>query len=325
MIRVAGRDGVHLPEPGVWLDPRGRRDFAFVSHAHSDHAGRHRETILSAATSRLMRARLGASPREHVPGFGETLEMREARFTLLPAGHVLGSSQLFLETEEGSLLYTGDFKLRRGLSCEPAAWCHAGTLIMETTFGRPEFVFPPTEEVQAAMVAFCREALEDGAVPVLLGYSLGKAQEILCAVAGAGLRPMLHGAAARMSAIYREFVPGFPDYAGYDADLAAGHVLIFPPGARQAHTLRKHRRRRVAMVTGWGMLPGAVHRYQCDAVFPWSDHAGYDELIDYVKLVNPDRVLTLHGYAAEFAHDLRRLGVEAWSLAGPDQLEFPGI
>ena len=64
---------------------------------------------------------------------------------------------------------------------------------METTYGLPRYRLPPTDEVIGQIVAFCRDALEAGAVPVLLGYSLGKAQEILCSLAGAGLKPMLHG------------------------------------------------------------------------------------------------------------------------------------
>ena len=62
-----------------------------------------------------MRSRIGVSPQEYVLEFGETRELRGAQFTLLPAGHVHGSAQLHLETGEGSLLYTGDFKLRAGL------------------------------------------------------------------------------------------------------------------------------------------------------------------------------------------------------------------
>ena len=322
VIEVAYRGGVLVPAIDLWMDPRVPRGLAFVSHAHSDHAGKHRETILSAGTSRLMRSRIGASPHEHVLDFGETRELRGAQFTLLPAGHVHGSAQLHLETEGGSLLYTGDFKLRAGLSSEPIAWRGAETLIMETTFGKPEFIFPPAEQVLGDMVQFCREALEEGAVPVLLGYSLGKAQEILCAVAAAGLKPMLHGAVSKLTKIYREGVPGMPEFAEYEAPNMAGHVLICPPSVRNSRMVQRIKKRRVAMVTGWGLTPGAVHRYQVDAVFPLSDHAGYDDLLKYVELVQPQRVLTLHGYASEFARDLRRRGVEAWSLVSPDQLEF---
>ena len=66
--------------------------------------------------------------------------------TLLPAGHIFGSAQFFLEDEDGSLLYTGDFKLRQGRSAEPAEWKKADTLIMETTYGLPRYRLPPTEE-----------------------------------------------------------------------------------------------------------------------------------------------------------------------------------
>jgi hypothetical protein len=45
--------------------------------------------------------------------------------------------------------------------------------------------------------------------------------------------------------------------------------------------------------------------------------------LKFVELVSPKRVLTLHGYAAEFARDLRARGLEAWSLTGPDQLDLP--
>ncbi len=325
MIEVAYRGGVHVPNLDLWLDPHVPRGFAFVSHAHSDHIGKHRETVLSAGTSRLMRARQGEAGVEHVLDFGETRELRGARFTLWPAGHVHGSAQLHLETGGGSLLYTGDFKLRSGLSSEGIMWRQADTLIMETTFGKPEFVFPPTEQVLAAVVKFCREALEDGEVPVLLGYSLGKAQEILCAVAAAGLKPMLHGAVAKMTRIYRDLVPGFPEFADYKASEVAGHVLICPPSVRGSRMIQRIKKRRVAMLTGWAMTPGAVHRYQVDAAFPLSDHAGYDDLLKYVELVQPRRVLTLHGYASEFARDLRDRGIEAWSLVSPDQLEFSGF
>lgn len=325
MIEVVYRGAVHVPVPDLWLDPRVPRGFAFVSHAHSDHIGKHRETVVSRGTSRLMRARQGAAGIEHVLGFGETRTLRGMGFTLLPAGHVQGSAQLHLESDDGSLLYTGDFKLRPGLSSERVEWRQADTLIMETTFGKPEFVFPPTEKVLRDVVNFCREALEDGEVPVLLGYSLGKAQEILCAVAAAGLNPMLHGAVAKLTGIYREFVPGIPDFAEYRSSAVAGHVLICPPSVRGSRMIQRIKKRRVAMLTGWAMTPGAVHRYQVDAAFPLSDHAGYDDLLKYVELVQPRRVLTLHGYASEFARDLRERGVEAWSLVSPDQLEFTGL
>ncbi|HAK06838.1 MAG TPA: DNA ligase, partial [Spartobacteria bacterium] len=305
MINVRYERGVYLPEHDLWLDPWDAKRFAFVSHAHSDHIAPHDEIILSEGTARLMQARLPGKRKEHILPFGEQRRVHDVDVTLLPAGHIFGSAQIFLEAENKSLLYTGDFKLRRGKSAEAAQWVHADTLVMETTFGRPRYRFPPMVQVVDQIVAFCREAIVEDEVPVLLGYSLGKAQEILCALDGAGLTPMLHGTVFQMTRIYEQFGQSFCKYVRYDANEVAGKVLICPPSANRSRMLEKIARKRVAMISGWAMDPGAVYRYQVDAVFPLSDHADYDDLIRYVDLVRPKRVLTLHGFAAEFARDLR--------------------
>ncbi|MEY2584671.1 MAG: ligase 1 [Verrucomicrobiota bacterium] len=322
MIEVRYERGVYLPNEQIWLDPWDAKPFAFVSHAHSDHIAPHDEIIVSERTARLMQARMPGERHEHVLNFGEKTTVRGLDVTLIPAGHIFGSAQFYLENGDGSLLYTGDFKLRPGRSAEPAEWRHAETLIMETTFGLPRYRFPPTEEVVGQIVAFCRDALETGAVPVLLGYSLGKAQEILCALAGAGLKPMLHGTVHRMTRIYEQFGQSFCDYERYNANDVAGKVLICPPSTNRSRMLEKIPEKRVAMISGWAVEPSAIYRYQVDAAFPLSDHADYTDLVRYVELVNPQRVLTLHGFAAEFARDLRERGIEAWALSEENQMEL---
>jgi DNA ligase-1 len=86
--------------------------------------------------------------------------------------------------------------------------------------------------------------------------------------------------------------------------------------------LEKIPRKRVALISGWAVDPHAVYRYQVDAAFPLSDHADYDDLLRYVELVQPRRVLTLHGFAAAFASDLRARGLEAWALSEENQMEL---
>ena len=322
MIQVRYERGVYLPEQDLWLDPWDAKRLAFVSHAHSDHIAPHQEIILSERTSRLMQARMPGERHEHVVPFRERTNLCGLNVMLLPAGHIFGSAQLFLESAAGSLLYTGDFKLRAGKSAEPAEWRQAETLIMETTFGLPRYCFPPTDQVVAQIVAFCRDALEENAVPVLLGYSLGKAQEVLCSLSGAGLQPMLHGSVFRMTHIYEQFGQPCGEYERYDAAKVQGKVLICPPSANRSRMIEKIPNKRVAMISGWAVDVNARYRYQVDAAFPLSDHADYPDLLRYVELVQPRRVLTLHGFAAEFARDLRERGVEAWALSEENQLEL---
>ena len=323
MVVVDYQRGVRLPAAELWLDPRDVREFAFVSHAHSDHTGFHRRILCTPATARLIQVRLGEDVAAFESlAFGEIRKFDDWSATLLPAGHVLGSAQLLYQDGQGTLLYTGDFKLRNGLSSEPAAIPQAETLVMETTYGLPRYQFPPTEETLGAIIKFCREALEEGETPVLFGYALGKAQEILAALQTANLPVMLHGAIARIARVYEEFGVVFPPYAHFEAKASRGHVIICPPAINGSRTLQLLHRPRTAALTGWAMDAGAVHRLQVDAAFPLSDHADYCDLLRYVEAVRPRRVLTLHGFAQEFARDLRSRGIEAWALTGPNQLEL---
>jgi DNA ligase-1 len=125
-----------------------------------------------------------------------------------------------------------------------------------------------------------------------------------------------------MTRIYEQFGQSFCDYERYNAKNVVGKVLICPPSANRSRMLEKIREKRVAMISGWAVEPSAIYRYQVDAAFPLSDHADYNDLVRYVELVNPQRVLTLHGFAAEFARDLRERGIEAWALSEENQMEL---
>lgn len=319
---VQYRKGVWLPQAGWWLDGQARAKRSFVSHAHSDHIARHEEVLCTPATARFLHARLPGRRRVTELPFGRRHPLEFGlTATLHPAGHILGSAQILLEHEtRGSLLYTGDFKLRPGLAAESCATPRADLLVMETTFGLPKYAFPPDADVIAQLVEFCRKTVADGATPALLCYSLGKSQEVLCAVAAAGLPVMLHAETLRLTRIYEQLGVKFPFYREFDAREVGGHVVICPPHG--AGLLSRIPAVRTAAITGWALDPGAIYRLRCSAAFPLSDHAGFPDLLRFVELVQPKRVLTLHGFAKEFAATLRSRGIDALAVGQGNQLEF---
>ena len=323
------RGGVFLPRLGLWLDAHHRvtgPELAFVSHAHSDHTGSHREVVLTAATARLMRAR-GARPgRENVLQFGErrAFDAGGLRFTLtlLPAGHILGSAMAFVEAGGESLLYTGDFKLRAGLAAETCLPQRADWLVMESTFGRPQYRMPPAAEVRSVLLRFCGDALARGATPVLLAYSLGKTQELLRLLEGADLRVTLHEAAWEMTRIYEEFGHRFAPYDRHaSGSLPTGVVICSAMSGTKARA-RHAGAVRTAVITGWAIDSSCRFRHGTDAAFPLSDHADFPELIEMARKVAPKKVYTLHGFAADLAHSLREAGFDAQALSEPEQFQF---
>src|SRR6478752_2753092 len=243
MMKVTFERGIHLPELDLWLDPWDEREAAFVSHAHADHIGNHREVILSETTAKLMAMRLPGRRLEHALPFRSTMEYRGASVTLLPAGHIFGSAQAHIRLGEETLLYTGDFKLKPGKSAEAIEWRQADTLIMETTYGVPRYAFPPVEQVIAELMKFCLEAVEEQLVPILFGYSLGKAQEILAALNGSGLRILLHPSVYRITKIYEELHQPLPEYYPYDESRTSGSVVICPPNASRTKLVQRIKNR----------------------------------------------------------------------------------
>jgi Cft2 family RNA processing exonuclease len=320
---IVHRKGVHLPQIGWSLDAQSRVARSFISHAHSDHVARHPEVLCTPATARFLHARIPGKRlitelpfgRAHPLEFGVTA-------TLHPAGHILGSSQILLESpEHGSLLYTGDFKLRPGLAAEACATPHADTLIMETTFALPRYVMPPEAEVIANLIAWCKQAIADGATPALFCYSLGKSQEVLRALAPAGLPVMLHAETLRLTRIYEKLGISFPPFREFDQREVAGHIVICPP--HSDGLLSRIPAVRTAVITGWALDPSTIYRSRAHAAFPLSDHADYPDLLSFVELVRPQRVYTVHGFAREFATTLRARGIEAYALGRDNQLELP--
>lgn len=256
--------------------------------------------------------------------FGERMEFRYAtetfQLTALPAGHILGSAMAFLEWRGETLLYTGDFKLRPSLAAENPVVRQADLLIMETTFGLPRYQFPPEADVRADILKFCRETLADGATPVLYGYSLGKSQEILSSLAGAGLPVMLQRDVRKMTKLYEKLGMTFPAHDAFVPETARGKVVIAPPNSLKTLQKVALAPMRSAAITGWAMDSSCRYRSGTDAAFPLSDHADHAGLLELVKRVQPRKVFTIHGFTRDFAQTLRAQGIDAIAPGYHEQL-----
>lgn len=307
----------------MWLDPHRPKPFAFVSHGHADHFARHKRVLCSPGTGHILVKRYGvkASTIETLD-WGEERIIDNHRITLHPAGHITGSAMIRIEAHDQSLLYTGDFKTRSSRTAETPDFPRSDILIMETTFGRPQFVFPPTDEIEKDISRFARETLDDGETPVFFAYSLGKAQEALAILHNAGIKTVVHKTVFEMTEACRDIGVDLPGPVLLEKSIPPGVAVIAPPNAVRSRAIRSHKKRRTAMLSGWALTPGSQYRYQVDRVFPLSDHADYPGLLESVERVSPSLVYTLHGSTREFARDLRARGIEAWSVYGDDQLEL---
>jgi putative mRNA 3-end processing factor len=308
------------------LDSRRRAACAFVSHAHGDHIGRHDRTIATAATLALLRHRLGVARR----GPGEALPVRyrapfglgELTLELFPAGHVLGSAQIRIQRDGRAVGYTGDLCTERSHAAEPAEVMGCDALVIESTFGQPRYVFPPKAETLERVREFVDDALSDGVTPVLLGYALGKAQEILKFLSELGYRCRAHPTVFAVNRVYEAHGVALPNVRMLGPEgPSRDEVVVAPPHLARGSAMRGVARKRTAVLTGWA-VDGARWFHGADAAFPLSDHADFPSLVRYAKATGAGRVFTVHGYAGPLAAALRREGIRAEPLKEQAQLEL---
>src|SRR4051812_38645073 len=178
-------DDLKICNCGLYLDSCTPRGLCFISHAHSDHVGIHQRAIATAATAAIAEHRAGEQPITLLDVGAVHREAADLDLTLRHAGHILGSAMLHVQRAGQSLLYTGDFKLRTSLTVAPAEPVKADVLVMESTYGQPFFRFPPWQTVADQLVDLVNDALRAGRQPIVMGYSLGKAQEIVRILTGA--------------------------------------------------------------------------------------------------------------------------------------------
>ena len=302
---------LYVPALDLWLDATRVKDFSFVSHAHTDHATRHRKVMATPETLVLLEHRRGYTQAVTAP-FNQPLALADHQVTLFPAGHILGSAQILIEGDR-SLVYTGDFKLHAGLCARPAEVRNCDILIMECTFGQPQYVFPPFQEIVERLQGFIQKTLLEGMTPVVLGYTLGKGQEALKIVGQLGYPAVVHDSIYSIARIYEKLGVEFGTYEKFPADDLQGKVVVAPTYLRRKK-LREHLVRfRTVYLTGWAMDRNRRFALGVDLVLPLSDHADFNELIEYVRRTEPEKIYTVHGTPGFAAH-LRDLGYDARHL-----------
>jgi putative mRNA 3-end processing factor len=308
------RDGVEVEFASgetVALDGAGGDGPPVVTHAHGDHLvdGTDR-VVASELTARLAGVRQRTAP--------QTVD--RAAVELYDAGHVAGSRAATL-TDPGTgrtYLYTGDCSPRDRFYLDGFDPPPADALVIEATYGKPGYRFPPTDAVVAEIHDWLAD--HDDRVAVLFGYALGRAQKLQRILATSDReRVFTTGAVARLNDVIESHLDVTFDAREYDdVDLGPGDALVVPGSARRrgwVQSLAESDRAVTAGVSGWAADESFVYRRDVDRGFVLSDHADFPELVDLVRTVDPELVYTQHGFAEELARHLtRECGYEARAL-----------
>lgn len=306
--------GIYCAEAQVYIDPWKPVDNAIISHGHADHSRwGHKNYITHHNNVPIIKHRLGditVTGRQ----WGEKFSVNNVKFSLHPAGHIIGSSQIRVEHKGKVWVFTGDYKTENdGVSVpyEPVK-CH--TFITECTFGLPAFTWVPQHEVFENINQWWSQNKAEGKTSVLFGYSLGKAQRLLKHLNTDIGKIFTHGAVENMTRAVRSIVD-FPETHLITRETKKqellGNIVIAPPSAHGSTWIRKMVPYVTASASGWMTFRGARRRRAIDKGFVLSDHCDWQGLLECVQATGAEKIICTHGYTEIFSRYLREKGYDA--------------
>ncbi len=294
-MRVIHGQGLSLDfnSLNIGLDSQSSNsDLIFISHAHTDHLISKTKTpvLTSRLTADLMTLR---TKHEHY-FIHDFLDIK-----MIDSGHVLGGKALIVKGDT-KLLYTGDFTTYDRFFLKGLKPVKCDDLIIETTYGLPEYDLPkPADTINRARDVITDD-LANGHSVVLLGYALGKSQIISKLVENFN-DVYSSKDVSDISSVCKNHGFDVPVFGELPKD--KNNFIYLTTNKKRLDTHKS----RVYSFTGWG----AKGVTDC---FPLSDHAGFKELLWFVKNCKPERVYTHHGFSEEFASLLRVEGINAKAL-----------
>lgn len=307
-------NGIFCEKANVYLDPWKPVDHAIISHGHADHSRYgHKKYITHHRNVPIIQHRLGEI---NVTGkeWGEVFTVNNVKFSLHPAGHIIGSSQIRVEHKDEVWVFTGDYKTENDGISTPYEPIKCNTFITECTFGLPAFKWTPQEEVLANINKWWAENRAEGKTSILFGYSLGKAQRLLKYLDTDIGEIYTHGAIENMTQVLRPMVD-FPKTTLITRDTKKeqllGNIVLAPPSAHGSTWIRKMVPYVTASASGWMTFRGARRRRAIDKGFVLSDHCDWPGLLESIEATGAEKIICTHGYTDIFSKYLREQGYDA--------------
>lgn len=287
---------------------------AFITHAHTDHSlafpNEGIKVYSTEIAAQLYEKLTGRLPKNtQFMEFNQTKKIEDIDVKFIPAGHLLGASQILFYFDDFSVCYTGDISTDE-MNTVPKATIpeDVDILMIEATYGTPDLYFETRERIKISLLKWIAENIQKKRIPILNIGHLGAAQEII-----SFLNEMLSidifcdQRTSDINQIYKNEGLGLKwekfDPLNDSEFEGENSVVLLPRAAKQVPELMKNHK------TIRGIITGQASRFaysNFEQAFPFSMHASCNELLEYIKKVNPKKVYTLYGFDQKLAEVIRQ-------------------
>jgi putative mRNA 3-end processing factor len=328
LLQFTGKS-IYCAAADAHIDPWIPVDRAIITHAHSDHARWGSKHYLAHKDSEtLLRLRLGNDISLQTVEYGEVFTINGVKFSLHPAGHIIGSAQVRAEYKNEVWVASGDYKLEDDHFSPAFEPVKCNVFITEATFGLPIYKWQPQQVIFDEIDAWHAKNKSEGKASLLMGYALGKMQRILKNIHTTGEPIYAHGAVYIVNERLRDAGFDLPQLTlvtkDMDKKLFRGALILAPPSADNSPWLKKFAPVSLGYCSGWMAVRGAKNRRAIDHGFVLSDHADWNELHTAIRNTGAEKIYVTHGFTSVLSRWLNEIGIpaaEVKTMYGEDEAQ----
>ncbi len=317
---IKKKEGLYCIPGDFYIDPLYPVKKALITHAHTDHARPNNHFILGTKeTIEIMKIRYAKSycTNYQVINYNSPLTINNIDITFVPAGHILGSSQILIKYNGCRVLISGDYKRVEDKTCKSYQNKKCDIFITEATFGLPIFSHPfDKDEIKKLL----ESVIKNNEKPHLIGvYALGKCQRILSLLRDAGYDETiyLHGALMKITDYYVSEglrIGKVKNASELNLSELKNQIILCPPSALHDKWSRKFKNPIKGIVSGWMNIRQRIKQKNIQLPLIISDHADWNDILLTTKENNPEKVLVTHGREEALVFQLNKLGYDAKAL-----------
>lgn len=329
LVSIDAKTKAILLGRNIAIDGFAPRPIRVITHIHADHILGLRESILNSkyivatpithdlleVLNKIPNGLLGLYRRKAVRlNYGQRYKHDTEELTLLKSTHIIGSAQVLVESNGYRLGYTGDFKLSK----ETVIMKDLDVLVIEATYGHPEIRRVFKNDIEDLVIDIVVEGLKRYGRVVIYGY-YGKLQEIMLILRKRGIsEPFIMNeriyAVTRVAEKYGWKIGNYYKRGAGNACGTTEKYCIFFEHMSKAKYRRLNGTVLNIVLTGHEYNEPVRKVDEYTWVVSFSDHADFDELVEYVEKSQPKLVVidgSREGYPHTFAKELKKRGWNA--------------
>ena len=294
-------EGLYCPGGDFFVDPVRPVHRALITHGHADHArAGHMHVLATRQTLDIMAMRYGADFADHTQVADAPMRIGAATVSFHPAGHVLGSAQIRIETPGGVFVVTGDYTRTPSAACAPWEPVPADVLVTEATFALPVFRHPDPD-AEIARLLDSRRTFPDRA-HLIGAYALGKAQRVITLLRAAGWDgPVyVHGALRRLCDYHVDQGIDLGELRAATIERGnkaqfSGAIVIAPPSAFASPWVQRFPDPVIGFASGWMQVRARARQRGVELPLVISDHVDWPQLTATIAELAPAETWITHG------------------------------